>query len=219
MGASPTWVIAGEPGSRPRSDVERRRAERGVKSLFGGSKRAGRSATRRESCSIVKFTMEEPSRSSHGEGSIRRSGVPDMPLPGPSGVGGAARTHGSVRNRRGPSSQPRQHIRSYKPMVKSSGGKRESDGVVVLPIAARDAAGGKGPDFGHAEERGKRKDMAETARSNYPDGSIPVVNVRQLSSRLWATAKQPFSSTCAVLDPERCDARPVAAPLVYGEAA
>ena len=52
-GESPVRVNAGEPGSRPRSVAERRRAERGVKSLFGGSKRAGRSATRRESCSLV----------------------------------------------------------------------------------------------------------------------------------------------------------------------
>ncbi len=183
-GESPVRVIAGEPGSRPWSVVERRRAEQGVKSLFGGSKRAGRSAIRCESCSLVKVTTGEPSRSCHGEGSIRQTGVPDMPLPGPSGVWGAARTHGLVRNRRGPSSQPRQHVRSYKPMVKSSGGERESDGVVVLVISARDAEGGKGPDFGHAEERGKRKDMTETARSNHPAGSMPVVNVRHLSSRL-----------------------------------
>jgi hypothetical protein len=80
VGESPTRVIAGEPGSRPRFVVERRQAERGVKSLFGGSKCAGRSATRRESCSFVKFTMEEPSRSRRGEGSIRPTGGPDMPL-------------------------------------------------------------------------------------------------------------------------------------------
>jgi len=78
-GASPAWVIAGEPSSRPRSGGEIHRAERGVKSLFGGSKRAGRSAIRHESCSLVRFTMEEPSRSFHGEGSIRPPGVPDMP--------------------------------------------------------------------------------------------------------------------------------------------
>jgi hypothetical protein len=79
-GVSPVRVIAGEPGSRPRFVAERWRAKRGVKSLFGGSKRAGRSAIRRESCSLVRFTMEEPSRSFHGEGSIRPIGVPDMPL-------------------------------------------------------------------------------------------------------------------------------------------
>jgi hypothetical protein len=81
-GVSPARVIAGEPGSRPRSVAERRRAERGVKSLFGGSKRVGRSATRRESCSLVRLTTGEPSRSFHGEGDIRPTGVPDMPTVG-----------------------------------------------------------------------------------------------------------------------------------------
>ncbi len=79
VGASPTRVSAGKPGSRPRFVVERRRAERGFKSLFGGSKCAGRSATRHESCSLVTRTMREPSRSRHGEGSIRWIGAPDMP--------------------------------------------------------------------------------------------------------------------------------------------
>ena len=80
--------------------------------------------------------------------------------------------------------------RSYKPVVKASGGKRESDGAIVLLIAASNAAGGKDPDFGHAGNGGKREDMTETARSNHLDGYPPVDNVRQLESRLWATAKQ-----------------------------
>jgi hypothetical protein len=41
--------------------------------------------------------------------------------------------------------------RSYKPVVKSRGGKRESGGVVVPP---RD---GKDPDFGHVGDGGKRE--------------------------------------------------------------
>ena len=45
-GVSPVPVGAGAPGSRPRFVVERRRAERGVESLFGGSKRVGRSVMR-----------------------------------------------------------------------------------------------------------------------------------------------------------------------------
>lgn len=55
---------------------------------------AGRSATRRESCSLVTVTTGEPSRSFHGEGSIRPTGVAEMLGSGPSGVGGSARTHG-----------------------------------------------------------------------------------------------------------------------------
>ena len=93
--------------------------------------------------------------------------------------------------------------RSYKSMTKSSGGKRESDGAVVPMIAARNAAGGKGPDFGHASEEVKRKDMVETARPNHPDGHMPAANVRELPSRLWATAKQLLLPRCAALDP-RC---------------
>ena len=53
-------------------------------------------------------------------------------------------------------------------MVKSSGAQRESDGVVVLVIAVSNAAGGKGPDFGHAEDEGTCEGMAGTARPNYP---------------------------------------------------
>jgi RNA-directed DNA polymerase len=73
-------------------------------------------------------------------------------------------------------------------MVKSSGAQRESDGVVV-PAAV--AAVGKGPDFGHAGNGGKREGMAGTARSNYPEGRHPApAKVRQLQNRLWAAAKQ-----------------------------
>jgi RNA-directed DNA polymerase len=81
--------------------------------------------------------------------------------------------------------------RSYKPMVKSSGGQRESDGVVVPVMAGRNPAGGKGPDFGHVGDGGKREGMAGTAPSNFPQGRhVPLVKVRQLQNRLWAAAKQ-----------------------------
>ena len=81
--------------------------------------------------------------------------------------------------------------RVYKPMVKSHGGQRESDGVVVPLIAGRNPAGGKGPDFGHAEDGGKREGMTGTARSNHPEGRhVAPAKVRQLQNRLWAAAKQ-----------------------------
>jgi RNA-directed DNA polymerase len=85
-------------------------------------------------------------------------------------------------------------------MVKPAGVQRESDGVVVPVIGVQhNAPGGKGPDFGHAEEVGKREGMAGFARSNHPDRPPPavavdgvpsVVKVRQLQRRLWAAAKQ-----------------------------
>lgn len=82
-------------------------------------------------------------------------------------------------------------------MVKSEGGQRESDGVVVPLIAGRNPAGGKGPDFGHASGAGKRKGMTGTARSIYPGERSapaatiePIDNVRKLQRKLWAAAKQ-----------------------------
>jgi RNA-directed DNA polymerase len=76
-------------------------------------------------------------------------------------------------------------------MVKSSGGKRESDGVVVPLIAVSNAAGGKDPDFGHAGDGGTREGMAGSARSNFPEGKhLAPDKVRRLQNRLWATAKQ-----------------------------
>jgi RNA-directed DNA polymerase len=76
-------------------------------------------------------------------------------------------------------------------VVKSTGAQRESDGVVVPPIAGRNPAGGKGPDFGHVGDGGKREGMTGTAPSIYPQGQhLPRVKVRQLQNRLWAAAKQ-----------------------------
>ena len=90
--------------------------------------------------------------------------------------------------------------RPDKPMVKPDGVQRESDGVVVPVIGVEhNAPGGKGPDFGHVEEVGKREGMAEVSRSNYPDRPSPVValdgrpsrvKVRELQRRLWTAAKQ-----------------------------
>jgi hypothetical protein len=85
-GESPVRVGTGAPGSRPRFVVERRRAERGVKCLFGGSKRAGRS---------VKRTLQP--RQTHNGGAEpvmpRRRPRPAGPGPGsacrvPPGYGG-----------------------------------------------------------------------------------------------------------------------------------
>ena len=219
MGASPTRVKAGEPGSRPRSVAERRRAERGVKSLFGGSKCAGRSAIRRESCSLVTVTTEEPSRSRHGEGSIRPLAFRTcagrvLPGYGERHVHMAWFGTGEIRL---PSLVSKD--RSYKPVVKSSGGKRKSGGVVVLLIVGSNPRGGKGPDFGHAGDRARCEDMAGTARSNSPSGPMPVVSARGLCQRLWARAKESSRPRCAGLDPRCADLAPGASVTDVGEAA
>ena len=97
-----------------------------------------------------------------------------------------------VWNRRDPSAWPASgKDRSYKPMVKPSGGQRESEGAVVPLIGVdENAPGGKGPHFGHACGGGKRKGMAGTARSNSPDRRPPVDNVRKLQRKLWVAAKR-----------------------------
>ncbi len=150
-GESPVRVSAGAPGSRPRFVVERRRAERSVKSLFGGSKRAG--------CdySLVRETIGEPSRSFHGEGHVRQSVIRI-------GCGGSLRGTGSctrarsghgTREARLPSLVSKD--RSYKPCVKSSGGQRESEGAVVVRIGVQNnAPGAKGPCFDRVSAEGKR---------------------------------------------------------------
>ena len=99
---------------------------------------------------------------------------------------------GLGRNRRDPSAWPASgEDRRYKPMVKSGGGQRESEGVIVPVIGVQhNAPGGKDPHFDHAGGEGKREGMAGTARSNYPDGHWPPVKVRRLQNRLWAAAKQ-----------------------------
>src|SRR6266511_6118223 len=120
------------------------------------------------------------------------------------GVWGAARTQGLVWNRRGPSAHALSgRDRLDKPMVQPAGVQRESDGVVVPVIAARNAVGGKGPDFDHAGGVGKCEGMTSGGWSNHPGRPGPVdadrspvlgeprpVKVRELQRKLWAAAKQ-----------------------------
>jgi RNA-directed DNA polymerase len=86
-------------------------------------------------------------------------------------------------------------------MVKSSGGQRESEGVVVPLIGVMNTPGGKGPCFDHAREVGKCEGMTGFARSNSPGKPLLAVaddeplcasgvKVRQLQRALWAAAKQ-----------------------------
>ena len=150
-GVSPVRVGAGAPGSRPRFVVERRRAERGVESLFGGSKRVG------WDCSLVRETVGEPSRSFHGEGHVRQSLIRI-------GHGGSLRgreTCTRVRSDHGTRETRLPGLvskdRSYKPMAKSSGGQRESEGVVVVRIGVQNNAPvAKDPCFDRASAEGKR---------------------------------------------------------------
>ena len=150
-GGSPVRVSAGAPGSRPQSRGEIPAAERGVESLFGGSKRAG------WDCSLVRETIGEPSRSCHGEGHVRQSWFRI-------GCGGSLRgTETCTRARSGRGTREARlgslvsKDRLYKPMVKSGGVQRESDGVVVVMTGGKvKASVAKGPDFDRVRGEGKR---------------------------------------------------------------
>ena len=136
--------------------------------------------------------MGKPSRSCHGEGHACRARFRGQ-------LGGFLRGMGSGTHARFGSEQERPVCLALsgedhwdKPMVKLGGGQRESDGVVV-PLRAggqHNPRSGKGPDFGHVGDGGKREGMAGMVRSNSPNGRQSTDKVRQLQRRLWAAAKQ-----------------------------
>jgi len=201
-GGSPVRVSAGAPGSRPQSRGEIPAAERGVESLFGGSKRAGCD------CSLVTFTMGEPSRSCHGEGYVCQSWFRI-------GCGGFLRGRGSCTRARSDHGTRETRLsglvskdRSYKPMAKSSGGQRESEGVVVVGIGVQsNAPGAKDPRFDRACVGRERQGMAaRLMRSNHPGectlaepsasemdvlASCQSVVLAGPRCRLWAADKRP----------------------------
>jgi hypothetical protein len=96
-GYVPERPVAG-PGSSLRGAVER-----GVKSLFGRSKRLGRRTTQSESCSLFRFTTR--SRAAHvtAKAPVRLTGLFRRCLgSGPLGLQRAARSQGLDRTTRGP---------------------------------------------------------------------------------------------------------------------
>jgi len=111
---------------------------------------------------------------------------------GPTGVWGAARVQGHARDAGDPSGQPKSgQGRSYKPKAKARGVQRESEGVKVLMILAKNnAGGGTGPCFGQASREGKREGMTCANGSNFPGGQKSAEKVRGLQDKLYATAKR-----------------------------
>ena len=95
------------------------------------------------------------------------------------GMDGGTRTRSGTEQERPVCARLRQaRDPRYKPMVKSEGAQRESDGVVVPLIGVQhNAPGGKGPDFGDADQVGKHAGMTGDSWSNYPDTSQRVVAV------------------------------------------
>src|SRR3989441_3671362 len=90
-------------------------------------------ATSRESCRLVRLSAErqrEPSRACHGEGHRQRGDI--GAALDPSGVWGAARVHGPVRNWRGPTRRlgsEQGHVDKAKPKRRGVGREAEGGGV------------------------------------------------------------------------------------------
>lgn len=175
-------------------------AERGVKSLLEGAR--AWAAASSESCSLVRSTMGEPSCSCHSEGHVRQTRFQGSRLSGPSEVWGVARAHSPIRNRRDPSAPPTSgKDRSYKPMAKSTGAQRKSDGVVVPPMGVQhNAPGGKDPDFDGADSLGKRRGMVGFPRPKLLRGHTPAEQTRRLGYWLGSADKRAITTMGMPID-------------------
>src|SRR5271154_4499410 len=190
-GASPVPVGAGAPGSRPQARGEipvaqagrqeplRREQERGPQHEVNPA-----ASTEKQWGSRAAHVTAKAMLDAQESGAVRASRS--------SGVGGAARVQGEVRNTGGPSALPSSRQGgSYKPKVKASAAQRESEGAVVLSMGAKNnAPGGRGPCGGRVGGGGKREGMAGRSGPNHPRGRKPVDKVRQLQRRLWVAAKR-----------------------------
>jgi hypothetical protein len=147
-------------------------------------------ATSSEACRLVRCTTRAPSRARHGQGHVRCSGTRSG--------SGARRGMGRGTCARPGGEQERpvcaalsEQGRSYKPMVKSSGAQRESEGVVVLAMGVQqNAPGGKGPCFDRAGAKGTGQGMVRTTGPNHPTGITPSDNVRRPEHRLCVAAER-----------------------------
>ena len=190
-GASPVRERIGEPGSRPQFREE----------ISGTT--AGRQEPLRREQERGPQHQVKPAASSHLKWRSRAEHVTakamsvartseSISATDSSGVWGAARAQGAVRNMGDPSGQPKSgQGRSYKPKAKARGVQRESEGVMVpMILAQNNAEGGTDPCFGHAVRRGKREGMVRNSGPNFPGGSHSTDKVRELGTRLYADAKR-----------------------------
>ena len=172
-GESPVPASVGAPGSRSqasRGDLRVRAGRR--KPVRRREPRSGEQARgpQHEVKPAASTDLQSGSRAAHVTAKAKSAaGVPKLAAD-PGGVLGAAHVQGEARNTRDPSAQPqsRQSV-SNKPKAKSARAQRQSEGIVVLNVAAQaaatkaarhNAAGGKGPCGGHVAGACKRKGMA-----------------------------------------------------------
>jgi hypothetical protein len=195
-GASPVSVSAGAPSSRPQASEEIPVAQAGCRKPLRRKPARGPQPQVKPAASL---DLQPESRAAHATAkatsAVPQSGgarIADL-----GGVRGAARVHGGEWNTRGPSARPWSgQSASYKPMAKSSRAQRESEGVVVLLIAAaNNAVGGKGLCFGRVRNEGTCQGMAGRTGPNHPDVRLRVVNAQQPRHELGPSAKRPRDAT------------------------
>ena len=207
-GASPARTGIGPSGSRPAARGEIAVAEAGCRKPLrreqarGPQHQVKPAASTEEQCG---------SRAEHVAAKAmfaeRRSEA--AAAASPAGVWGAARVQGSMRNRRDPSARPMSgQGGAYKAMLKSRRAQRESEGAAVLAMAVQNnAAGGKGPCFGHARRKGKCEGMDGKTAPNHPHVRKHAVKAREPGCGLWAGAKRLSTLGGRSTKPVRSDAR------------
>jgi len=207
-GVSPARTGIGPSGSRPPARGEIAVAEAGRRKPLRREQERGPQHQVKPAASTQ---LQRGSRAEHVAAkamfAVRKSGA--ATTASPAGVWGAARAQGSVWNRRDPSARLRSgQGGAYKPKVKSRRVQRESEGVVVLAMAAQNnAAGGKGPCFGHARRKGKCEGMDGTTVPNHPHVRKHADKAQEPGRELWAGAKRSTAPSNRSIPPARSDAR------------
>lgn len=190
-GESPAPVIAGEPASRSTAQTEMDVAEAGRRKPLRREQQRGPQHQVKPAASTH---LQRESRAAHvtAKATPRAPQSGDVRARGLSGVGGAARVEGEVRNTGDPSARLlSQQGGSYKPKAKSSAVQRKSEGIVVPKIGTtNNVPVGKDPCGGRVGGEGKREGMAgRKSRPNHP-GREAADQVLHLQSRLREAAKR-----------------------------
>ena len=173
-GVSPVQVGTGAPGSWPELGLERGRAVAGRQEPLWREQVRG---PQHEVNPAASSELQRERRAAHVTVKAMSATHPSgNGVAGLLGVWGTARARGLVGNRRDPSAPLlSKQGRSYKPMVKSSGAQRESEGVVV-PLMARNTTRpeGRAPALIALAQRGRAPECSGLPELTTPLGSFPA---------------------------------------------
>jgi hypothetical protein len=187
-GASPAPVSAGAPGSRSPVRGEIRDAEAGRRKP---PRRKPERGPQHEVNPAASTEKQSGGRADHVTAKATPLARAPVRAVGSCGVWGAARVQGEARNTRDPSALPSSRQSApYKSMTKSAAAQRESEGAVVVTIAAaNNAVGAKGPCFDRAEGTGTCEGMAATSGPNDPGLRTQHEEARRPGSQHGPVAK------------------------------